>query len=35
VHAILKHPQPLFFPYCERTRHTHTKQLAKLYFCIL
>jgi hypothetical protein len=32
---ILKTPSPTLLPQCERTKfHAHTKQQAKLYFCI-
>jgi len=34
-HPILKHPQPMFLPQMWVTKfHTHTKQQAKLWFCM-
>jgi hypothetical protein len=35
-HPVLKHTQSAFFPLRERHKlHIHTKQQAKLYFCII
>jgi hypothetical protein len=33
-HSVLKHPQSMFFPYCDITLHVHTKAQVKLRFCM-